>query len=340
MLNFASIQNFIMKKKFSEIMSSLSLEKIKSDRRIFVFAVCLLIATGLWFLNALSKDYSATVNYPVRFVNPPDELFLTSNPPSRLELKVEAHGFSLLRHKLSLSVSPVVLDLTSIWEEQGTAQNILTIQTQHLIGRISDQVSSEITINDISPQVLTFIFDSMAVKNVPVNVNIKTEFKPQFYQNGEITTQPDSIQLTGPASMLDTIQSLNTEKLEIKNIDSDIERTAKILHPENTNINEEKVFVQIPVERFTEKEITVPVQVKNKPQDLNIKLFPAQVKISFLVGLNKYENITAADFNVYVDYNEADYDTEMLEIKIESKPSFIQMLRISPQAVEFLIEID
>jgi YbbR domain-containing protein len=171
-------------------------------------------------------------------------------------------------------------------------------------------------------------------------VNIKTEFKPQFYQNGEITTQPDSIQLTGPASMLDTIQSLNTEKLEIKNIDSDIERTAKILHPENTNINEEKVFVQIPVERFTEKEITVPVQVKNKPQDLNIKLFPAQVKISFLVGLNKYENITAADFNVYVDYNEADYDTEMLEIKIESKPSFIQMLRISPQAVEFLIEID
>lgn len=329
-----------MKKKLSEIMSSLSLEKIKSDRRIFVFAVCLLIATGLWFLNALSKDYSATVNYPVRFVNPPDELFLTSNPPSRLELKVEAHGFSLLRHKLSLSVSPVVLDLTSIWEEEGTARNLLTIQTQNLIGRISDQVSSEIIIKDISPQVLTFIFDSLAVKNVPVEVDIKTEFKPQFYQNGKIITQPDSIQITGPALMLDTIQSLNTQNLEIKNIDSDIERTVKILHPENTNISKEKVLVKIPVERFTEKEITVPVQVRNKPEDLNIKLFPAQVKVSFLVGLSEYENITAADFKAFVDYNEADYDTETLEINIESEPSFIQMLRISPQAVEFLIETD
>jgi hypothetical protein len=305
-----------------------------------VFAVCLLIATGLWFLNSLSKDYSATVNYPVRFVNPPDELFLTSNPPSRLKLKVEAHGFSLLRHKLSLSVSPVVLDLTSIWEEQGIAQNILTIQTQNLIGRISDQVSSEITINDISPKVLTFIFDSLTVKNLPVNVNIKPQFKPQFYQNGEITTQPDSIQITGPASVLDTIQSLNTETLEIKNIDSDIERTVKIIHPKNTSIVEEKIFVKIPVERFTEKEITVPVLVKNKPQDLNIKLFPAEVKISFLVGLSEYENITAADFKAFVDYNEADYDTETLEINIESRPSFIQMLRISPQAVEFLIETD
>lgn len=329
-----------MKKKLSEIMSSLSLEKIKSDRRIFVFAVCLLIATGLWFLNSLSKDYSATVNYPVRFVNPPDELFLTSNPPSRLELKVEAHGFSLLRHKLSLSVSPVVLDLTSIWEEQGTTQNILTIQTQNLIGRISDQVSSEITINDIAPKVLTFIFDSLAVKNVPVNVNIKPQFKPQFYQNGKITTLPDSIQITGPASVLDTFQSLNTETLEIKNIDSDIEQTVKIIHPKNTSIVEEKIFVKIPVERFTEKEITVPVLVKNKPQDLNIKLFPAEVKISFLVGLSEYENITAADFKAFVDYNEADYDTETLEINIESKPPFIQMLHISPQAVEFLIETD
>jgi len=329
-----------MKKKLTEILSSFSLEKIKSDRRIVVFALCLLIATGLWFLNALSKDYTATVNYSVRFVNPPNELFLTSNPPSKFEFKVEAHGFSLLRHKLSLSSSPVVLDLTSIWNEQGTNQNIMTIQTRSLIRRIADQVSSEITINDISPQILTFTFDSLTVKKVPVKVNINTEFKPQFYQKEEITTQPDSIEITGPASILDTTQAVESETIEIKNIDADIEKAIKILSPENINISEEKVIVKIPVERFTEKEINVPVQVENNPPNLNIKLFPAEVKISFLVGLSEYENITAADFKAFVDYNEADYDTETLEISIGSKPPFLQMLRISPQTVEFLVESD
>lgn len=329
-----------MKKKLSEILSSLSFESIKSDRRIFVFAVCLLIATGLWFLNALSKDYTATITYPVRFVNPPDELFLTSNPPTRFEFEVDAYGFSLLRHKLSLSSSPVVLDLSSIWEEQGSSQNIMTIQTQNLIRRISDQVSSEITINEISPQVLTFIFDSLAAKNVPVKVNIKTAFKPQFYQNGAVKTQPDSIIITGPASVLDTIEALSTAKLEIKNVDTDVEKTVKILHPKNTTLQDEKVTVNIPVERFTEKEISLPVQVRNKPEDINIKLFPAQVKVSFLVGLSEYENITAADFKAFVDYNKADNSKETLEITIESEPPFIQIQNVSPQAVEFLVETE
>jgi len=267
-------------------------------------------------------------------------MFLTSHPPAKFQFKVDAHGFSLLRHKLALSSSPVVLDLTSIREEEDGTKNIITVPTQNLIGRISDQVSSEITITDVIPQVLTLIFDSLATKTVPVEANFLTEFKSQFYQKGAITATPESIQISGPTSTLDTIQSLKTEYTEIKNIDSDIEKTVRITHPENIKISKEKITIQIPVERFTEKKISLPIQVKNKPEETNIKLFPSEVKVSFLVGMSDYENITAADFRVFVDYNEADYDTETLEINIETKPPFIQMLRISPNAVEFLVETE
>lgn len=340
MLNFVIIQLVTMKNKLSEILGSLSLEKIKNDRRIFIFALCLFLATALWFLNALSKDYTTVVTYPVRFVNPPQNMFLTSNPPAKFQLKVDAHGFSLLRHKLSLSSSPIILDLTTIQQEEDGFKNIVTVQTQNLISRISNQVSSEITITDITPQVLTLIFDSLETKMVPVEVNIKTDFKSQFYQKGAIAASPESIQISGPTSVLDTIQYLKTEFTEIKGIDSDIEKKLKVNHPENTDISHEKITMQLPVERFTEKEINLPVQVKNKPEGMNIKLFPSEVKVSFLVGMSDYENITAADFRAFVDYNEADYDTETLEVNIESKPSFIQMRRISPQVVEFLVETD
>lgn len=329
-----------MKNKLLEILGSINLEKIRNDRRIVIFALCLFIATALWFLNALSKDYSTTVSYPVKFVNPPRNMFLTSNPPAKFQLNVNAHGFSLLRHKLSLSSSPIVLDLTTIRQEEDGTSNTITVQTQNLISRFSDQVSSEITITDITPQVLTLIFDSLETKMVSVEANIKKEFKSQFYQKGAITVKPESIQISGPATALDTIQSLKTELTEIKDINTDIERTVRVSHPENTRVSEERITIQIPVERFTEKEISLPIQVKNKPETTSIKLFPSEAKISFLVGMSEYENITAADFKAFVDYNEADHDAETLKIEIESKPPYIQMLRISPQNVEFLVETE
>jgi hypothetical protein len=329
-----------MIKKLVDKVGSLSLEKIKNDRRIFVFAVCLFIATALWFLNALSKDYSTKISLPVKFVNPPDNMFLTSDPPAKFQLNIDAHGFSLLRHKLSLATSPIILDLNTLYQQNDRTQNIITLQTQSLIARISEQVSSEITITAITPQVLTLIFDSLETRTLPVKPNIQTQFKSQFYQKGEIIFTPESIRVSGPASVLDTLRNLTTEFTEIKGIDSDVEKTLRILPPENTDIGKEKVTVKIPVERFTEKEITVPIQVKNKPEDISVKLFPSEVKISFLVGMSEYENITAADFRAFVDYNQANYDTETLELNIGMQPPFLQMLRLSPQEVEFLIETD
>ena len=84
-----------MKKKLNEISGYFKLEKLKNDKRIVVFIVCLSIATVLWFLNALSKDYSTTISYPVKYVNPPGNQFLSNSPPAKFDLKVEAHGFTL-----------------------------------------------------------------------------------------------------------------------------------------------------------------------------------------------------------------------------------------------------
>ena len=100
-------------------------------------------------------------------------------------------------------------------------------------------------------------------------------------------------------------------------------------------------MVNIPVERFTEKELKIPVEVRNKPKDVNIKLFPSEVKISFLVGLSEFESITSANFSAYVDYDTIiNSHSEELDVKIDTKPSYIQMLRISPATVEYLIETD
>ena len=45
------------------------IEKYRQDSRVVIFLICLLIATVLWFLNALGKNYTTQINYPVKYVN-------------------------------------------------------------------------------------------------------------------------------------------------------------------------------------------------------------------------------------------------------------------------------
>ena len=326
-----------MNKQLQDILAFLKPERLKKDRRIVVFLICLLIATILWFLNALSKNYTTTVSYSVKYNNPPENLFLANDPPDRLNLEVQAHGFSLLRQKLSFSVSPIILNLSAIKNAEDAEETTFSVETENLIRRVSEQVSSEISVLNIEPKIIRLVFDSLKSKMVPVTADVNLQFTPQFFLNGDIQIQPDSVQLTGPAGIIDTVDSLKTKPYTFEELKSQVDLMAPVVHPEKTKVVPKKINLKIPVERFTEKRMKVPVQVLNVPENINIKIFPSEVEVSFLIGLSDYENISSTDFDIVADYSSAE-NKEVLEVVVMERPDFIQQLRISPPNVEYLIE--
>lgn len=328
----------IMNRKLTEILGYFNPENLKNDRRIIVFAVCLLIATMLWFLNALGKDYTTTLTYSVKYVNPPKNLFLANSPPSKLELNVQAHGFTLLRHKLAFSFSPILLDLTTISQNMNQNSKEIQVPAEVLIRRIETQISKEISVNEVSPSALSLVFDSLETRIIPVIPKVSAGFKPQFYLKGNIVAKPDSIKISGPAGILDTLAFLNTENRAFPGLDASTERILNVIHPQNTSISPEKVTVQIPVEKFTEKELILPVNVMNMPDDVKLKLFPPQVSVSFLVGLSEYENVTATIFTASVDYSQVLAGDATLLVTLETQHPFIQLMKVSPNSLEYLIE--
>ena len=327
-----------MEKKLTEIIGNFKFEKLKNDRRIVIFAVCLLIATVLWFLNALEKDYSATLSYPVKYVNPPNKLFLANTPPSKFELNVEAHGFTLLRYKLTFPFSPIKIDLSAASQNMESNGKVILIPTKHLIRQIGDQVSKEITVTDVIPGNIPLVFDSLKTKTVAVLPQVTLNFPPQFYLRGSITVIPESIKISGPAAIIDTIQFLHTEPEIFQSLDKNTERVVPVRQSPNTNLSADMVTLHIPVEKFTEKTVMLPVQVVHRPEGYKVKLFPPEVSVAFMVGLSDYENITAADFSVAVDYEQAVEGNTTLDVFVGMKPPFIQSLKVHPGAVEYLIE--
>lgn len=329
-----------MKQNLSKIADLFKIERIKNDKRIVVFLVCVLIATALWFLNALNKDYSTTVSYPVKYINPPSNQFLSNQPPARLDLKVDAHGFTMLRHKLSFSFSPIILNLSNLTRDIDSKSGRYSIRTTSLIRRISEQVSNEITITGILPEYLQLVLDSLKTKTVPVKLDINLDYKPQFNLKDPISATPNIIKITGPSAILDTIYLLKTEQQSFNKLDADVSKEIDIILPEKVTVSPQKITVKIAVEKFTEKEMKIPIEIINTPKNSKIKLFPSEIKVLFTVGLSEFDNIKSSDFRAFVDYNLIESGMETMKVTIDKKPTYIKMIRFSPKTVEFLIEIE
>jgi YbbR domain-containing protein len=326
-----------MNNNFTDFSDYVKVVKLRNNRRIVVFLVCLAIATSLWFLNALGKNYSATVSYPVKFVNPPENQFLANNTPVKLDLKIDGQGFTILRFKL-LSFSPVTLDIASITKNLESNSGTYKVFSKSLIKEVSDQLSNEIKITEITPEFLEIVLDSLTTKKVPVELDINVDFVPQINLKSPITTIPGKVEITGPTITLEKISAVKTKVNILNKLDASVRQEIDLIHPEKTTITPEKVTLIIELEKYTEKELKIPIEIKNKPDKVRIKLFPSEVKVLFTVGLSRFEKIKSSDFGAFVDYNSIVPDVNNLNISLCKKPEFIQGIRLNPEKVEFLIE--
>ena len=326
-----------MNKDLTDITDYVKVVKLRNNKRIVVFLICLAISTTLWFLNALSKNYSATISYPVKYINPPANHFLANTTPVKLDLKIDGQGFTLLRYKL-LSFSPVIIDIENVTENLESESGTYNVISKNLIGEISGQLSTEIKIIEIKPDVLEIVLDSLITKTVPVELDIDVDFVPQFNFKTQIKTIPNKVEITGPTIALEKILAVKTKVNILNKLDTDVSQEIDLIHPEKTTISPEKVTLIIEVEKYTEKEIKIPVEIINKPDKVRIKLFPSELKVLFTVGLSRFETIKPSDFGASVDYNSIVNDVNNLNITLYKKPEFIQGIRVIPEKVEFLIE--
>lgn len=213
------------------------------------------------------------------------------------------------------------------------------IGTRQFINRLSSQVSNELKITEIQPDSLYFKFDRLIHKKVKVKPNITYELKKQYYISSEITTEPDSVEISGAESILDTIQFVATKAQHYKDLDKDIQRNVQLESSKNYSVSPSRVILKIPLEEFTEKQVVVPILVTDVPENVNVKLFPDKAKVSFLVGLSHFSDITANDFNLSVPYADIANKKEILKVKLNTEPPNILSVTVNPEDVEYLIEM-
>ena len=156
---------------------------------------------------------------------------------------------------------------------------------------------------------------------------------------GEISLSQDSVVVKGPSSILDTIFKVETELLVLSDLDKTVKKNVDLKEKKGIEFLQKKIEVTVPVEQFTEAKKTVLIRANNLPDSLVIRLFPRDVKVSYFVGLKRYDNVSADHFDFVVDYKQTlSTESNRLAISLIGKPTFVSNVRFYPQDVTYLIE--
>ena len=317
------------------------IRKIKINKKWGVFSIFVFFSLVLWFLNALNQEYTTDISVPVDYYNIPKGKANTSELPNDLLIAVKAYGYNILKYELKKNFVPFKVDLSSSSFIQLYANDTSWYYTltKEYIEQIDNQFQGNMKIEFIKPDTLYFHFTNLIQKKVPIVANAKVLPADQYILKGKVKFKPDSVLLKGPASILDTLKNIKSQYFELLNISSSIREDVNLENINGVKIIPSKVKLIANIEEYTEMSFRVNITSLNVPDSVYLHLFPSYVTVICKVGISNYNNVSADDFEVDVDYNSIlENMGSKLATKVIAKTNKIYSYYQTPEFVEYVIE--
>jgi len=302
------------------------------NTRMFLFFI--LLSFIFWLLINLSKVYISNADVYVTYYNLPKTKIIKRPPKKHIKFELKAGGFKFLTYQID---NPnIKLNLAHLHHLKKDMYYYLP--NKHLRD-LQLQFSSDVELLSVDTDTIYIELTSLASKKVKVIPNINIEFKNGYNLAKPIIVKPKSVIIIGPKSILDTIKSIKTIKLDLNNIASNISKKL-FLNNYNNRIktSRTKVNIEIKVAKFTETSISINFKVINVPKGYKINTIPKEIKLKYQVSLSDFNKVSPSMFEVVCDFSKSAKDSlNYLIPEIVSKPDFVNSIQILPNKIEYLL---
>ena len=287
-------------------------------------------------MTKLSKEYEHTVYYPISYENIPENKLLQEKPINQIGIYVKTTGFKLI----SAYLFPKKIEVDA-------SLPILKSQTNYFIllnaqrAAIQKQLNAGVTLNHFIKDSISLHLGSLQVKKVPLELDADITFDTGFDIEGGIKMNPDSVIVTGPRAVLDTIQSIKTNRFSANAVNKDISTTLSLssLEKSNVKLSTQQVTLSANVEKFTEGSMELGFGIIHMPLDIKINTFPKLIKITYQTALSNYNKIDQNSFSIVCDYKMIEEKGfTYLVPKLRKQPEFVKNVKITPNRIDFIIE--
>lgn len=299
-----------------------------------------MISSVFWLLNALSKSYITSISYPIEIANYPAEKVAVGDLPDHLTIQVKGNGYTLFQYKANPFLQSFTIDLDQYNLIPLVRNNPYDffIRTEELKLKFQKFFSSDLEVVAIFPDTINFHFADMGVKKVQVIADIQINMDALYKLKNRIIITPDSMVITGPVSVLDTLKFIKTAPYIYNFVNKTISGKVALKEYKYLSFSDNEVDILVEIEKFTEKSLKIPIEIINIPDSLSIEFFPKNVDLSFKVGLSQFNKIDTNSFRIVTDYQKIENNIgNKLNLNLIKYPDNVDDIDFNPKSISYII---
>jgi hypothetical protein len=127
----------------------------KLNYKLVTFSVCFVLSIALWLMNMLSKKYTESLTFYIKYQHlPTDKKVYPSS--DTIHVKVSSSGFRLMAYKLGINDPTLKIDVSSFHH------NMYSLTNHNHTEKLEEQLTEDVKVIDISP-------DTLYLRNEPIS---------------------------------------------------------------------------------------------------------------------------------------------------------------------------
>ncbi len=298
-----------------------------NKKNVQVFLYCVLGATLLWFFNALNKEQTETIRYPIQFDYDQKEFIALTPLPNYILLNVKGNGWQILKKKLHIKQKPIVYRIKSSQSGNTSPSFILGPQLKRNVV----DVLTDVRLEDILTDTINLAIDR--IHNRIVNLKLdsaRVKLPPNYRIVSPVQISPRQVALTGPKNLVSQIPDpfyirLPGQTIQ-KNYTQSIPLDLRIKHGgELVKKDENEVKIRFQIDEFLPKNLQVSIEWANLPSD-STRVMPTlarKASLSCLVAKSRMGQVGAKDFQLLADFSNLNPLDSTIPLQIAKKPGII-----------------
>lgn len=241
------------------LFNSFSNSSLLSSKSWKALTLCFFAATVFWFFNALNKNYTTNISFPLEFDYDKENYVALKPLPSTVRINVTGVGWDLLRRSTGLKLPSLVIPL----ERPAEVKKIVAVPA--LFANQLERFEINFLLTDtlrvaLEPKESRWI----NLKLDPANIDLRNG----FVRTSEPVLTPDSIFIEGPWPVVKSFLEPVYLRLGETGIDEDYEEDVEVQFIQNELIRRSPptVSVKFKVDKLVQLSDSIPLSVVNFPK--------------------------------------------------------------------------
>jgi hypothetical protein len=287
-------------------------------------------------MHSIGSHRELYVNVPISYVNKPENVQFTNTLPTQVSVLLQENRLSFINYIFVNKIDTLRIDLGTIdiKLEQGTKSQALDTLLRNIIYK---KFKTSTKIINYEPKIVVLNYITLQHKLLQVALKDTPNVANGFIISDEITFSPNVISAYGKTDIIDTLTTIYVEKLKIDSLTKTTTIKGQLSEIKYITFKQKEVSIHIPVDRAIDKSLSVPISCINAPNNLEMKSFPSEATIKFVVAMAKFNNILPKHFTVIADYSQKISDKNCV-LYVGKQPNATEHIRVEPQEIEFSLE--